>query len=337
MSSDGFANQILAGTGTLFRQFIKSVDYVTNVSGWRITRAGSAEFNDVSIRGSLTVPVGAGINDTHIVITDATHVPAALQAFYSALPAAGTIKAAMIGYLAGSNETTYQYRVWVQPAAGAIICADGVVVAGNISELTRQRDFSYGVARNNNGSGSQIIIGPDTPQSNDVITINTTDILHVWGNSVSSGERGIRFTTARNTAFTTGAQAMILDATAANFVWEAGRVYEVTIRGRIGTNTAGNLAIFKLLRGTNVAASVAIDFGGYKCGAIGDLTPINITALIANTGVNLAQQVQLSLQSSAGTVTHDGLTMPRSVTIKDVGWTTSYQSPLGAGVAYNVI
>lgn len=45
-----FLNQIVAGL-TLVRAAIQSPDYVTGVSGWSIKRDGSAEFNDVAIRG----------------------------------------------------------------------------------------------------------------------------------------------------------------------------------------------------------------------------------------------------------------------------------------------
>lgn len=49
-----FRNSILAGE-QLVRSGIRSENYVTGVSGWRIARDGSAEFSDAVIRGELIV------------------------------------------------------------------------------------------------------------------------------------------------------------------------------------------------------------------------------------------------------------------------------------------
>lgn len=49
-----FSNPVVGGT-TLIREAIESPNYVVGTSGWSINRDGSAEFNDVDIRGSLTV------------------------------------------------------------------------------------------------------------------------------------------------------------------------------------------------------------------------------------------------------------------------------------------
>jgi hypothetical protein len=58
----GPGNPILGGQ-TLIRNAIQSADYVAGVSGWAIFRNGSAEFNDVTVRGTLIVhsPSGAEI------------------------------------------------------------------------------------------------------------------------------------------------------------------------------------------------------------------------------------------------------------------------------------
>lgn len=50
-----FSNPITGGQGALVRPAIKSPNYVPNVSGWSINKDGSAEFNDVVIRGGTVV------------------------------------------------------------------------------------------------------------------------------------------------------------------------------------------------------------------------------------------------------------------------------------------
>ncbi len=49
-----FSNPVVGGT-TLIRPAIQSPNFVTTVSGWSINIDGSAEFNNVAIRGTLTV------------------------------------------------------------------------------------------------------------------------------------------------------------------------------------------------------------------------------------------------------------------------------------------
>lgn len=46
----GFTNDAVGGT-TLVRPAIESPNFVTNVSGWQIAQDGSAQFNNITIRG----------------------------------------------------------------------------------------------------------------------------------------------------------------------------------------------------------------------------------------------------------------------------------------------
>lgn len=58
-----FSNPILGGGGNLIRQAIKSPDFLAGLAGWRIAKDGSAEFNDVTVRGRLEMgPDGANID-----------------------------------------------------------------------------------------------------------------------------------------------------------------------------------------------------------------------------------------------------------------------------------
>lgn len=73
-----FRNSILAGE-ELIRSGIRSPDFTTGVTGWRIARDGSAEFNDVTVRGSLRsvdsiTPRETFIDHGIIKLTDAAGV-----------------------------------------------------------------------------------------------------------------------------------------------------------------------------------------------------------------------------------------------------------------------
>ncbi len=55
MGSDGFDNPLTGGEGALIYPRIKSPDFQAGMSGWSIERDGTAEFNDVVIRGEVNV------------------------------------------------------------------------------------------------------------------------------------------------------------------------------------------------------------------------------------------------------------------------------------------
>lgn len=55
-----FNNDIAGGNGQLVRNWIQSVNYVAGVSGWRISKDGSAEFNNGTFRGSIEVGPNPG-------------------------------------------------------------------------------------------------------------------------------------------------------------------------------------------------------------------------------------------------------------------------------------
>lgn len=50
-----FQNAVVGGGGELVRDVIRSRGYVAGASGWMISRDGSAEFNNVTVRGVLVV------------------------------------------------------------------------------------------------------------------------------------------------------------------------------------------------------------------------------------------------------------------------------------------
>jgi hypothetical protein len=67
-----FGSPVVGGT-TLIRAAIHSPDFVAGVSGWTINRDGSAEFNDVVIRGTVVAGGGAvTLDDTGLTVITAT-------------------------------------------------------------------------------------------------------------------------------------------------------------------------------------------------------------------------------------------------------------------------
>lgn len=57
----GYSNQILDGDGTLIRDQMQSSNFQTGVGGWQLLADGDAEFNQVTVRGTLIEGVAGGL------------------------------------------------------------------------------------------------------------------------------------------------------------------------------------------------------------------------------------------------------------------------------------
>jgi hypothetical protein len=62
----GFSNPLIGGAAALIRAAIKSPNYVAGLAGWIISKTGSAEFNDIHVRGNIVSTNLAGTLDTII-------------------------------------------------------------------------------------------------------------------------------------------------------------------------------------------------------------------------------------------------------------------------------
>lgn len=64
----GFGNPVIGGDGELVIDDVHSRGYTAGVSGWSIQRNGAAEFNDVSVRGTVTAT--SGENEVRVSASD---------------------------------------------------------------------------------------------------------------------------------------------------------------------------------------------------------------------------------------------------------------------------
>lgn len=297
----GFRNPITGGQGALVRPAIKSPNYVAATIGWTINKDGTAEFNNVTVRGSVFV---VGANGTIVQITNTPTV--ALILLRPPTVAGVTWDSAQI---VAAEDATADHRP-------ALVLTSPDVNLGGTQSTSEVWVRGSGVTT----ADSEINLRAGRIVLDDNKFSARTDLVM---NTVSQGQ-GLQFATSSAGNVTVGVEATVLGA-ATNFVFRAGRCYEIVLRGRMGTNTAGNLAIFKLKKGTTAASPTYIDFGGMKMGAIGDLLPVTLSAYLSNsTGADITQSVQGSLAASAGTVTWDGGTIPRSLIIRDIGAASGY-------------
>lgn len=143
-SSPGASNSILAGQGTLIRQMIQSPNYVPGVSGWTINKDGSAEFNNLTIRGTFA-GTDFEINSSGIF-------------FYNGAPASGNLILALTN-TAGIDGfgNPYIQGITIGNASGVQVLLE--IVTGNQAAMqfptnTAIEQTPANITANNNGSGA---------------------------------------------------------------------------------------------------------------------------------------------------------------------------------------
>lgn len=62
-----FTNEVIGTNGVLIRNWLQSSNYIAGVSGWQITKAGSAEFNNGTFRGSIEV---GSLDEQHFIVNN---------------------------------------------------------------------------------------------------------------------------------------------------------------------------------------------------------------------------------------------------------------------------
>lgn len=145
----GFENNIINAANALIRAAMHSPNYVTGVSGWTINKDGSAEFNNLSLRGTFT-----GTN--WIINADGMF-------FYSGTPALGNLNLAITNANASGID---QYGNPYQPGGISIIALAGL---GNIFNL--------------NDTSGNTIFSIDSQGNMSAEVINATDVI-VGGYSI---------------------------------------------------------------------------------------------------------------------------------------------------------
>jgi hypothetical protein len=122
----GYANSILGGMSNLIRAAIRSPNYATGVTGWTINKDGSAEFNNLAVRGTFL-----GIN--YIINSQGAF-------FYSGTPAAGNLIAS-IASVGGADSFGNNY--------GSGIFAYGASTVGGINDFAATQGGSFLIQNGN--------------------------------------------------------------------------------------------------------------------------------------------------------------------------------------------
>lgn len=216
---------IAAGDGSLIFPAIKSPNFVAGVSGWEIARDGTAEFNNVTARGTLLV---TDVDGTYVKIFDEN-------------PGDGAV----------IELTNSRIRSGASPFTGF----QGLLIQGpDIFSSVRpgiefvQNNFG---ASETNLFGDFISLTPNT--TNGTVTING-DILNGYG--IDTG-RGRIYTTgiASPSGAIGGTETTVI--TGPSFTYKANRAYRMVVSGLMTLSVANNRPIFKFRKTNNTGAIIA--------------------------------------------------------------------------------
>jgi hypothetical protein len=153
--------QPLDALGRLVREFLESEGFVSGVEGWRISRDGNAEFNDVTLRGTwlLSAPDGSVIRGQNgkITLTSATGDVFTIAPYDPLVPANKTPTiTATLASQPGDTAKLYAYDVgdggvsWRLDASDHVSAIDGATVINNTARI-QSSATSFGATRKSDG------------------------------------------------------------------------------------------------------------------------------------------------------------------------------------------
>lgn len=268
-----FDNPVVGGDqGTLKRDSIKSPNFAAGVSGWIIRRDGSAEFSNVTLRGSLVASDGS----SSVVITNTSNPR--IQFFKSGV----VLPAEIIGFRPfGTGDTGIQFE-----SAGT---------AGHDQAIEQLDEFGWRVLKNNN-----VVFGTDFADGSMNARLadgNDTFIpLLVDGKKVSS-------TSDTNSASTT--DVTVTAANCVNTPLLTDRAYTCDVQIQLTSTVIGDRAKFKLWNGS---VGTGAQLGGdvikvVNVASASTFETVNFRFVWRGTADEIAANINLSVQRFSGTGT----------------------------------
>jgi hypothetical protein len=150
----GFANSIIGGATKLIRAAIQSPNYLMGSLGWSINKDGSAEFNNVTVRGTITSGVFAG-ND-FLINSSGFFV-------YSGTPAHGNLIFS-IAQTAGTDGFSNAYPAYVSMGLSTQVQVQLAATGSSAGQLLfnfNSASFTNAVVEGSTGSFAQLLLnGP---------------------------------------------------------------------------------------------------------------------------------------------------------------------------------
>jgi hypothetical protein len=219
----GFSNSVVGGAQKLIRQAIQSPNFLTGIAGWIVRKDGSAEFNNLTIRGSFF-----GVN---FILNSSGAF------FYSGAPAAGNLIIS-IAPAAGTDGFTNAYKQH--------ITIYGSIPTGGFQRFIQM--LATGVPSFRISTGDSSEVNPAVFQSG-ILNAGAANrqLLTLLSNATVTGNVVSRLQLASEAADASlGSGATLLSGSSAMAIAEAtpGGSTSFTVTGQLG-NAAANGTIIR--------------------------------------------------------------------------------------------
>lgn len=325
-----FDDPIAAGDGSLIFPAIKSVNYVPGVSGWKIDRDGDVEFDDATIRGSISADGGnITLDDNGITVVGTTQTiqlkDNGLKVFLNSDPDA---------YVFIAGNSTFGGIINLKPldsTVSGVTFVDGFVFAGRDETATDSRPYlkllSPCITDTPNLHTSQIILQGQSLLSavNDArIVLESPTGFFYTDYDVDSG-RGFVNHTGRDTNSAAIGSTETVVLTFPSMTYKANRAYMLIVSGDATASVTPNRPSFRL-RKTN-AAGLQIGATGIGIGAAGMHSIAWSCVFYVGASDVTATLVVTALGTAAFTVTTLG-SPPYTADIMDIGNATTGSTPI---------
>lgn len=302
--------EVIVGGTTLVIPAIQSPDYDPGVSGWQVNIDGSAEFNNVQVRGDLITGTS----------TDYVKVSAAPSPHVEFMSSAVAVDAP--GWLGfednGSDTFKLEAPAFTGSGVGSTISFDPSgalfdVVNGNLDLATvigEIRMRSATIRMGGNSAPNQVILDPN----NNTIVAYGMDRGRGLENYVN-----VTASTALSASETIG-------ITSGTVNFEVGRAYEITLHYQGSGNTANDQVGFRLRRSTVGGNSLFDSLRTNTLKAASDIVNGETTQIVTpSSAISTVIVGTVYRATGAGTVQwFANAANPTWIRIKDVGLATDY-------------
>lgn len=307
-----FGNAIVGGSDELVRAGIQSRGYVAATTGWRINRAGDAEFNNVTIRGGLVVTNDAqsanyvaGVSGWRLRSDGTAEFNGTMVSLVGELHVRKASDEIIIGDPAFVNPTISMYKSGVvEPATiggfrplGTGVTAWQLASANTVGHdraVMQVDEFGWRVLK-----GTASWFGIDFAASG--ITTVRNDGATTWVPYVVDGK--VYTGALVDTAASTATLVTVTSANAINVPIVAGRAYRATVRCRVAGTVLNDRARLLVSDGTS---QLGQDYLHRILGTINTFQDVQFTAYWNDLGPTRTManlNLRVSLFSGTGTVT----------------------------------
>lgn len=311
-----FGDPIIGGGGSLIREAIKSPDYSPGALGWTINKNGTAEFNDLTVRGTFQgtnfvvspdglflydgAPAAGNMLGSWASTAGIDEFGNAYKASLSVYDGAGT----MVTFLGGPSDRNLVYNLEPQGGQEFVGFLGGNMVLGwdgNPDTFLLSDVGSIGVI----GDGSAIVA---TSPTNSTLTQSVSLLLHAGTASAASGDATYPHTQLDGDAWIMGAnvKAFPVPSFPTQEKWHTvGTSPDPAYAANFAPgSTAGNYQPLEFRIDTEDNLHLE---GSFHCTATTSTAQVfSLPAAVANRSPNyrpaVARQIDVTTDSSAGTL-----------------------------------